>query len=314
MLQSGARCIQAHGSLHSTLKTHTRLSPLSALSAMRTCGQLLYAAGTLTLLPGCTLLLDQFTARWYATGIWFLVAATTLVTLAAIADLVQAVRGSRTPAPPPDPSAAAALEQRLLEAPLPLTGMVDHPMATCPHCAVPMAMARRASPRPTERCLRCDGLLEWPPSDRAAASGSGRGSQLKDTTAHDRGASALDSPSTCRHLFVPYLMLQGGVCFIAGSVLYLPGATSFPAAGTWVFRTGTCSYLLGSSTSWLALVRSPGGLAGNGKAAVGVGCFIVGALLYFVGGVLSEVSLPGFAETWVAGSVFFAAGALAFVA
>ena len=290
---------------------------------MRTYGQLLYAAGTLTLLPGCTLLLDQFTARWYATGIWFLVAATTLVTLAAIADLVQAVRGSnRAPAPPPDRdrSAAAALEQQLLEAPLPPTGMIDHPMATCPHCAVPMAMARRASPRPTggggaERCLRCNGLLEWPPSDRAAASGSGRGSQLKNpTTAHDRGASALGSPSTCRRLFVPYLMLQGGVCFIAGSVLYLPGATSFPAAGTWVFRTGTCSYLLGSSTSWLALVRSPGGLAGNRKAAIGVGCFIIGTLLYFVGGVLSEVRLPGFAETWVAGSVFFAVGALAFVA
>ena len=108
------------------------------------------------------------------------------------------------------------------------------------------------------------------------------------------------------NLLVPYLMLQGGILFLAGSILYLPSVAR-NVLGTWVFRTGTCTYLAGSFFSWRALAKSPGGVFSNCRVFFGILAFIAGALLYLAGGILSEMHLPGFAETWVAGSIFFVA-------
>ena len=53
-------------------------------------------------------------------------------------------------------------------------------------------------------------------------------------------------------------MLVGGVCFLGGSVLYLPAWATLAVGGdidsgwtvgrigTWVFRTGTVAYLVGA--------------------------------------------------------------------
>merc|ERR1712166_71506 len=124
-----------------------------------------------------------------------------------------------------------------------------------------------------------------------------------------------------RQLLVPHMMLQGGVLFLIASCMYLPAVakkallhTTVANMGTWVFRVGTLSYLCGSFGTLRDIHRTPAGLYGASRSLLaGVGCFIVGALLYLCGGILSQLSLAGFAETWVAGSVCFSVGAMAFL-
>eukprot|EP00037_Helgoeca_nana_P027258 m.311380 g.311380 ORF g.311380 m.311380 type:complete len:233 (-) comp27448_c0_seq1:15-713(-) len=127
-------------------------------------------------------------------------------------------------------------------------------------------------------------------------------------------------------LIVPVCMLIGGVFFLAGSALYWPawageqlGSTAWTVArfGTWVFRTGTCAYLTGSFVSLpgvLAEVKTHtrGDRARNAQFALGgVLSYIVGAALYFGGGVLSEASHPApGAWAWAVGSGWFVLGAL----
>ena len=137
---------------------------------------------------------------------------------------------------------------------------------------------------------------------------------------------------------VPHMMLQGGVLFLIGecafglcgtrlsfwfaaSCMYLPAVankallhTTVANLGTWVFRVGTLSYLCGSFGTLRDIHRTSAGLYGASRSVLaGVACFIVGALLYLCGGILSQLNLAGFAETWVAGSVFFSVGAMAFL-
>jgi YrhK-like protein len=133
-------------------------------------------------------------------------------------------------------------------------------------------------------------------------------------------------------------MLMGGILFEAGSLLYWPLlSASIQNAGTWVFRFGSFSYLGGSATSlWLLALAlkpavvyddelghiqqsSPSGsrrsLAYRLMTARGIRewtlvvvCFIAGALLYIIGGVLSQLAAPGVATTWLVGSIFFTIG------
>ena len=205
-------------------------------------GPTLYVAGTLLLLPGCTLLLDRYAQQFYAAAIYFLVAATALLTTAAIADFAVAARS-------------------------------------------------------LSKYYKASNYIDDAAAQKLTA-------KLMDA---DEEEETQGSPN----LLVPYLMLQGGILFLAGSILYLPSVAR-NVLGTWVFRTGTCSYLAGSFFSWRALAKSPGGVFSNCRVFFGILAFIAGALLYLAGGILSEMHLPGFAETWVAGSIFFVAGALAF--
>lgn len=145
-----------------------------------------------------------------------------------------------------------------------------------------------------------------------------------------------DPPRCCVSLFNPLMMLQGGLFFIGGTVCYLPQISTVPLhyldsvanMGTWVFRIGTCSYLAGSfaglwtiaaatpppsQTSATVWKRAVYNLNSSRRVVAGIVAFIVGALLYFAGGILSQLKLPGFAETWVAGSVFFFLGAALFM-
>ena len=110
------------------------------------------------------------------------------------------------------------------------------------------------------------------------------------------------------------------VLFTVASCLYLPYisgkrllGTTVANLGTWVFRVGTCSYLTGSGISLVSIARTPGGLGSDKRVTIGVLSYIVGAVLYFIGGLLSQLGLPGFAATWVAGSCFFVLGAALFV-
>jgi len=115
-------------------------------------------------------------------------------------------------------------------------------------------------------------------------------------------------------------MLAGGLLFLIGSILYLPqyassGCSSFTTSyltcstlGTWVFRFGTLCYLSGSFIS-LGEQYSTGLMNSMGA---GIIAYILGAVLYLAGGVLSQLSLPYFAMAWFAGSCLFFAGSLLF--
>jgi hypothetical protein len=69
-------------------------------------------------------------------------------------------------------------------------------------------------------------------------------------------------------LFNLWLMVQGGTLFLAASCLYRPdisnitlphlGGTTVANLGTWVFRTGTLSYLGGSAISLVQIGQAPG--------------------------------------------------------
>lgn len=120
-------------------------------------------------------------------------------------------------------------------------------------------------------------------------------------------------------------MVLGGVFFLAGAVLYWPAwaggslaGSSWTVArfGTWVFRTGTCAYLVGSFACVPALVAGttqPKPTNARESARYGLGgiaSYIVGAMLYFAGGVLSECGMgPTGAWLWVIGSGWFVLGA-----
>jgi len=250
-------------------------------------GAQLYLVGTVLLLPGTTLLLPAYASSGAATdaAIALLVAATSVLSAAAAIDMVAAVR-QRAPSPA-------------------MRGAADDPLLDQEDPQPMVARARRGC---------CCG-------------GGG-------------GGGCLDHP-----LLVPACMLLGGLLFLAGALLYWPAwaADPLPSAGaaamgtvanlgTWVFRCGTLSYMTGSGVSLRAalpgLLLSARGGGGGGEApgaprahwarlpavaVSGIVCFLLGAALYLVGGALSQAALGGFAQTWLAGSFFFVAGAVLFL-
>ncbi|KAL6076389.1 hypothetical protein QOT17_002932 [Balamuthia mandrillaris] len=115
-------------------------------------------------------------------------------------------------------------------------------------------------------------------------------------------------------------LLLGGLFFEVASILYWPSFTTpdgIPVAriGTWVFRTGSCCYLMGSFATLHDLRHfAPRGTTlerwNFGLALGATWSYIVGALLYISGGVLSEAKAPPlyFASLWMCGSVLFFLG------
>lgn len=108
-------------------------------------------------------------------------------------------------------------------------------------------------------------------------------------------------------LIVPVLMVQGGLLFTSGSMLYLP-IVGMDRTGLWIFRTGSWSYFAAGCLS-LAKLAKDGGLASNVRSLIGIISFLIGSCLYSLGGVLSQMDKPGFAECWIVGSALFAIGA-----
>jgi hypothetical protein len=125
-------------------------------------------------------------------------------------------------------------------------------------------------------------------------------------------------------------MLAGGVLFLGGAVLYLPAWASHEAklgawvgtvgtVGTWVFRIGTICYLCGSfGTLWsslpAALAQTNPDRASSRNTVIGTFAYIIGALFYFAGGVLTQAGRSGLsADTWVIGSFFFVGGSVIFL-
>lgn len=146
---------------------------------------------------------------------------------------------------------------------------------------------------------------------------------------------------------VSLFMLLGGVLFLTASILYL-SALGQTNAGTWVFRIGSFSYL-GGSFSTLFFMYKPlfsksneyesdsfsseegkriltkskrdsfGGIQQIEEEVpkmkiINPGLiitlfFIIGAILFIIGGILSQLSLNGFAATWMFGSICFTSGA-----
>mmetsp|Transcript_29046 Transcript_29046/g.81261 ORF Transcript_29046/g.81261 Transcript_29046/m.81261 type:complete len:230 (+) Transcript_29046:111-800(+) len=104
-------------------------------------------------------------------------------------------------------------------------------------------------------------------------------------------------------------MFIGGVLFLTASVLYLWASTA--NTGTWVFRVGSCSYLCGSAISLHTMHWSsePGPVSLATKVwTFAVLQYVVGAILYIIGGVISQVEVPGFAVSWLMGSILFFSG------
>eukprot|EP01126_Amoeba_proteus_P037611 TRINITY_DN388_c0_g2_i2.p1 TRINITY_DN388_c0_g2~~TRINITY_DN388_c0_g2_i2.p1 ORF type:complete len:233 (-),score=15.91 TRINITY_DN388_c0_g2_i2:170-868(-) len=108
-------------------------------------------------------------------------------------------------------------------------------------------------------------------------------------------------------------MVTGGVMFWIASVFYLyPNLTN---SGTWVFRFGSFSYTLGTSLSLYDLIvaartETPS-VSLSTKVWISV-CiqFILGSLLFVIGGVLSQIGHSGFAVCWLLGSVLFFTGSV----
>lgn len=236
-----------------------------------------YMIGTTLLIPSTTLMLDAFSPRYYGTAILILIVSTAFLTASATLALVDQCRQAK-------PQRHAATDNNL-DAVLLETGGLKQ--------------AEVDPPEPR----RCSALWTW--------------------------------------LYV-WLMLAGGVFFLAASCMYLPafanktvgavaetyasqppptgltavastGGLSVASLGTWVFRAGTSLYIWGGTISLMRIAQSPGGFAAAKRVTTGVALYLVGAVVYFVGGALSQLQLPGFAATWVVGSVLFAAGSFAFV-
>ena len=120
----------------------------------------------------------------------------------------------------------------------------------------------------------------------------------------------------------PVCMLIGGISFLAGAVLYWPAYGSVELlrgwtvsrVGTWVFRVGTMAYLAGSGVSLRQMVPAWG--AGSNTTAedcsfAGVLSYTLGAVLYLVGGCISEAGsgVTG-SWLWIVGSGWFCGGSL----
>jgi hypothetical protein len=266
---------------------------------------LLYMLGTVLLMPGTVLLLPSFTtAADYRNAIGSLIAATSVLTVAAAIDMSRAVAGLPKDTDTDTLGQAGEVHAKRSAQPLP----VDEGGGS----GREQLLDRRSSaatPGAASRIARCfsHGLLRTP-------------------------------------LRNPLFMLIGGVCFLIGSALYWPTWASDVASpltctvatvGTWVFRTGTTSYLCGSFDALPSALPAArlgqwrpfgcgGAEAGSGEELAqlwisrvvlgGIMNFVVGAVLYFTGGVLSQAGLDGFALTWVLGSVFFVVGAALFLA
>jgi hypothetical protein len=131
-----------------------------------------------------------------------------------------------------------------------------------------------------------------------------------------RSRDSLVTESLCP-LFQPFIMLLGGAMFLSGSIAYLPNFSSNPVPlfhhvstlGTWLFRFGSMCYL----TCSFVLIGDMWESGFYNRVGVGVISYVAGALLYLVGGVLSQLGLGGFAETWILGSVLFFLGSVMFV-
>lgn len=135
--------------------------------------------------------------------------------------------------------------------------------------------------------------------------------------------------------FSALYMLIGGVLFLTASILYWPSfgtVLSMSAAnlGTWVFRIGSISYMCGSFTSLYLLLQSEDSdasepliplkqastpelsylLSSRSMWLTVIFCFIIGAILYIAGGVLTQMDKPIVsAITWIIGSFLFFTGA-----
>ena len=88
-----------------------------------------------------------------------------------------------------------------------------------------------------------------------------------------------------------WLMFQGGVLFLIASFLYL-----FPEmvlTGTWVFRFGSFSYVIGTSISLRGVLKSAKEKGGMDSSSwLWASCcvqYLLGAMMYIIGGIISEV-------------------------
>eukprot|EP01090_Pellita_catalonica_P007483 TRINITY_DN18069_c0_g1_i1.p1 TRINITY_DN18069_c0_g1~~TRINITY_DN18069_c0_g1_i1.p1 ORF type:complete len:230 (+),score=17.93 TRINITY_DN18069_c0_g1_i1:37-726(+) len=150
------------------------------------------------------------------------------------------------------------------------------------------------------------------------------------------------SKSSCVSKMISIFMLIGGTMFEIGSLMYLPQNPShIQLDGTWVFRFGSVSYIIGSCLSLYSLYKPKQSTSAEeekmlfdsdenkedtnavnknaeSKASLlkslwttAILLYIIGALLYITGGILSETkqSNAAFATTWVVGSCFFVGGA-----
>ena len=114
-------------------------------------------------------------------------------------------------------------------------------------------------------------------------------------------------PYEFHQLLTKLTYVMGGLCFLAGAVLYLPTLPCELCAvnGTWTFRFGSVFYFIGTATSLQHLrVLVFGHLS-----------FMVGSCLYVAGGIVSQVgaSADAVAALWSAGGVAFALGASHFL-
>lgn len=115
-------------------------------------------------------------------------------------------------------------------------------------------------------------------------------------------------------------LFLGGLFFEIGSILYWPSFNSTSRVGTWVFRVGSCCYLTASLMSLDNLLR-PYELSENSDESkkknssfylylICIICYIFGAILFIIGGILSEAGYKLSGETWMAGSVLFCVGSI----
>lgn len=134
-----------------------------------------------------------------------------------------------------------------------------------------------------------------------------------------RSALQVQKPETV-DLIVTHAYFVGGLLFTLGSIAFWPSfGENVGLAGNWLYRFGSCSYLLGSFTSIHKMGRPE---AANDTWSIRrvplqwlipLTMYIVGAILYLAGGCLFLHAFgprpEAAAYCWIVGSVFFFAAA-----
>jgi hypothetical protein len=118
-----------------------------------------------------------------------------------------------------------------------------------------------------------------------------------------------------RMIALSYLL--GGVFFFVGSILYWPDFSAECAPiGTWVFRTGSICYLIGSFVSIHSIYTSEKESQNKNYSTASymwiavLICYIIGSLCFITGGIISQAGGNGSNQIWLCGSISFTIGAL----
>eukprot|EP01116_Phalansterium_solitarium_P000876 TRINITY_DN10719_c0_g1_i1.p1 TRINITY_DN10719_c0_g1~~TRINITY_DN10719_c0_g1_i1.p1 ORF type:complete len:242 (-),score=52.33 TRINITY_DN10719_c0_g1_i1:85-810(-) len=161
------------------------------------------------------------------------------------------------------------------------------------------------APDPTERDRLVPDLC-----DEAPVASRDGANYCPDGSGRSRPAPGRFRSVICGRAFVSSMLtLLGGLCFLFGSVGFLPEYGARGAlAGNWLFRCGSTTYTFNNCWALVALLRTGDGRRKGLDIAV-ILLNLGGSTTFFAGGLcfLFKHPVPG-SILWAIGSTFFAVG------